>query len=174
MKYTAYEVLEMAVQTEKEARHFYESAASAATDERIQALLRFLAAEEERHIRAFETIGRAHRPTPEEQPYKWDEATLYLKAITDSRYFLGGGKALSLVRQTLTPAQVLATALSFEKETLLFYYGLLDTVEPKARTAVAAIIAQEKDHVRRIHELLEAIGTCPTETEGGPCESCQL
>lgn len=157
MRYSALEVVEMAVQTEKAGHRFYRELAESSTDRKVRELFAFLAAEEEKHVRAFEAIGRTVRTTPETQPYDWEEATLYLKAITDSRYFLGSDKALSLAREATTTDAALDSALGFEKETLLFYLELLEMVGADARAAVAALVGQEKNHIRRLQELRDSL-----------------
>lgn len=170
MKYSASEVVEMAIQTERAGRRFYIDAAESSADRKLRELFTFLAAEEERHVRVFEAIARTVSATGEAQPYNWQEAALYLKAITDSRYFLGSDKALSLTREAATPTAVLDSALGFEKETLLFYFELVEMVGADARPAVAALIQQEKDHVRRLQGLRDSLAA-PCQHEGGTCET---
>uniref|UniRef100_A0A7C4CBS7 Rubrerythrin diiron-binding domain-containing protein n=1 Tax=candidate division WOR-3 bacterium TaxID=2052148 RepID=A0A7C4CBS7_UNCW3 len=166
MKYTLLEVLEMAVQTEKAGRAFYQTAARATSDRNTGQVFLFLADEEEKHIRTFEDLARAVKETPEEQPWNWAEAALYLKAITDSRYFLDESKALALAREAATPAQAVTVALGFEKETLLFYNQLLDMVGPAAMPTVGALIAEEKKHICRLQELKETLDNPAPTSEG--------
>ncbi len=148
------EVIEMAVQTERGGKLYYETVAAASGDEKLKGLFGWLAEQEEHHIRVFEDIGRTMPARPEDLPYNWDEAVLYLKAITDSRYFLGSpDKALALARTAVTTDEALAHAIGFEKETLLFYLEIREMVKADARSAVEKLIAQEKDHVRQLTEI---------------------
>lgn len=174
MNYTAREIVEMAVQTEKTAGNFYDRIAQTTTNDKLRGLFGFLADEERKHVQVFEKIGRTLVDSSIEQPHNWEEAALYLKAITDSRYFPGGDKALDVAREASTPAECLTVALSFEKETLLFYHELTEMVGPDARLVVAALIAEEKNHIRRIQELRDALSIHAPSTEGGPCEPHQL
>lgn len=165
VNYNAKEILEMAVQTERAAADFYDKVSRTTQNDKLRGLFAFLADEERKHVQVFESVGRAFADSSREQPYNWEEAALYLKAITDSRYFLGGSKVPDLAREASTPTDCLKVALSFEKETALFYHELTDIVGPDARPAVIALIAQERNHIRRIQELIDAITACPPEPE---------
>lgn len=154
MTFSGPEVVEMAVQTEKGGKLYYETVAAASKDEKLKGLFGWLAEQEEHHIRVFETIGKSIAARPEELPYNWDEAVLYLKAITDSRYFLGSAdKALALAKTASSTEEALGHAIGFEKETLLFYLEIREMVKADSRVAVEKLIAEEKSHVRQLSEI---------------------
>ncbi|MFO7638804.1 MAG: ferritin family protein [bacterium] len=154
LKYTGPEVLEMAVETERGGKLFYEQVAAATRNEELRRTFRFLAEEELKHIAVFQDIANSLTERPEEMPYHWEEAIPYLDAIVDSRYFLGKDKALALVKSATTPREAVEHALGFEKETLLFYTELLNLVAERNKPAVARLIAEEKAHVVKLNHLL--------------------
>lgn len=158
MKYSALEITEMAVQTEKGGKLFYETVADQSKDEKLQNLFRFLADEEAKHIRIFEEIARTIKVAPDEMPADWAEVELYLKAFTDSKYFLGKDKALALARESATPEQAVRHAIAFEKDTLVFYLEATDAVDAENRPAVERLVKEERRHVRRLTAFL---ATCP-------------
>lgn len=153
IRYSMPEVMEMAVETEKSGKQFYETVAAATADKKLKDLFQFLGAEEDRHIAAFQQLARDLRERPEDLPFNWEEAALYLDAITHSRYFLGKGKALDLAKDSKTAAEALNHAIGFEKETLLFYTEVLGMVSERNRATVQRLIAEEKSHVVKLTQL---------------------
>jgi rubrerythrin len=144
----------MAVQTEKGGKLYYETVAAASKDEKLKGVFLMLADAEKHHIAVFEAIGKTIPTRPEELPYNWDEAALYLKAITDSRYFLAApDKALALARTAATTDEALQHAIGFEKETLLFYLEIREMVKADSRAAVEKLIGEEKGHIRQLTEI---------------------
>ncbi|HDQ99923.1 MAG TPA: hypothetical protein ENN51_06535 [candidate division WOR-3 bacterium] len=155
--YSGPEVMEMAVETERGGKLFYDSVAETTDNEELRRLFRFLGEEEVKHIAVFRDIARSLTERPEEMPYHWEEAVPYLDAIVNSRYFLGGDKALALARTATTPEAAITHALGFEKETLLFYTELLSMVAERNRPALERLIAEEKSHVVRLTRLLDEL-----------------
>jgi len=153
--YSATEIMEMAVQTEKGGKLFYETVAAQSKDENLKGLFSYLAGEENKHIYVFENIARTLKVMSNEMPANWEEVTLYLKAVTDSRYFLGTDKALVLARDAKSASQAVKLALAFEKETLVFYLEAADTVPAANRPAVEALIREERAHVRKLTGFLQ-------------------
>jgi len=146
----------MAVETEKGGKLFYETVAAQSRSQSLKILFRFLADEENRHIGVFEGIAKTIKVVTAEMPANWEEVSLYLKAVTDSRYFLGEGKALSLAKDARTTEDAIGRALAFEKETLVFYLEAADAVPPVNRPAVEALIREERAHVRKLTAFLQS------------------
>ena len=155
MAYSATEIMEMAVQTEKGGKLFYETVAAQTKDDSLKALFSYLADEENKHIRIFEDVAKSIGVAPDEMPSNWEEVALYLKAITDSRYFLGPDKALSLAKDAKSTSQAVKLALAFEKETLVFYLEAADMVPTLNRPAIEALVREERAHVRKLTGFLQ-------------------
>ena len=73
LSYSGPEVMEMAVQTERGGKLFYDSVAEATDNEALRRLFRFLGEEEVKHIAVFQDIARSLTERPEEMPYHWEE-----------------------------------------------------------------------------------------------------
>ena len=153
--YSASEVMEMAVDTEKAGELFYKTVATQSKDERLKNLFQYLADQEKQHINAFVNIAKTIKIAPDEMPADWEEVSLYLKAVTESRYFLGGDKALSAAKSAETTEQAVNTALAFEKETLVFYLEALDMMPALNRPAVEALVREERVHIRKLTQFLQ-------------------
>lgn len=153
--YSATEVMEMAVETEKGGKSFYETVAAQSKDDSLRNLFSYLAGEENKHIYVFESIAKTIKVAADETPADWEEVSLYLKAVTDSRYFLGPDKALALAKDAKSPSQAVKLALAFEKETLVFYLEAADMVPALNRPAVESLIREERAHVRKLTGFLQ-------------------
>jgi rubrerythrin len=151
--YSAVEVIEMAVQTEKAGKGFYEGVAKKTNNNQLKELFDFLAQEETKHQAIFSELYKTIKESPQTMPYNWEELKLYLAAITESRFFLGKDKAINLVKEAKTPQKAIEQALDFERDTMLFYNEITTIVAEKDRPVVTKIIEQEKSHIRKLQAL---------------------
>lgn len=151
--YSAEEVVELAVNTEKNGKAFYESAADSAKDKELKDLFGFLAIQEDSHRKRFEALrGRTEKLM---QPADVEETTKYLNAIVSSEFFMGNNKALGKAKKAKSREELLSFALQFEKETLLFFTEISELSEGTTRDVLEEIIKEEKRHVRVISELMK-------------------
>ena len=154
--YSVCEIFEMAVETEKGGKLFYETVVAQSKDDGLKNLFSYLAGEENRHIYVFENVAKTIEVAADESPANLEEVSLYLKAVTDSRYFLGNDKALGLAKDAKTTEQAVKLALAFEKETLVFYLEAADAVPATNRPAVEALIREERAHIRKLTAFLRS------------------
>ncbi|HXW69238.1 MAG TPA: ferritin family protein [Dissulfurispiraceae bacterium] len=137
------EVLEQAVQTEKLGYQFYSAMVTRFKDnEKLVKLFGTLAEKELRHEKTYtdmrEMVG-------DEEPDGWEEMSHYLRAIVESEFFLGKNKALPSMDGIKTINDAVDYASEFEKQTLLYFYGIRDAVREKE--IVDEIINEEKSHI---------------------------
>ncbi|MCX7785402.1 MAG: ferritin family protein [candidate division WOR-3 bacterium] len=150
--YSAVEVIEMAIKTEETGFAFYTDAAKTTRLKSLASLFTQLAQEEKKHKKFFNDLFSIVKRGPATIPFDWEEVGLYLKAITDSKFFLGKDKALSFLKRAKSPKALLDYALAFEKETLLFYHEIKNFVKPEEQDIVSKIIDQEKEHIRKLSQ----------------------
>jgi rubrerythrin len=144
------EVVEMAISTERSGQAFYQTASKQAREKRLEELFRYLAGEEEKHLKIFQDFYDTLKKRPETPPYNWEEAKLYLKALVDSKFFTGPDTAVNLAKEAKSEPEAINSAINFEKDTLLFFYEMLEVVKPGDRDLVKKIIEEEKKHIRRL------------------------
>ena len=152
--FQATDIIEMAMEVEKSGEIFYGAVANKVASPTVRELFEDLAQQERYHYRAFQALTRT---TWEQSPTlggDWDQYLMYLQATIQSAFFQGSDKALSLADQVTDEKQALQMALSFEKETMLFFYDLHDRVSEKDRAVVERIIAEERMHVKRLAEMI--------------------
>lgn len=157
---TANELIEIAVRIEEGGEEFYTTAAAKASTAEIKALFDDLAAQERQHRDAFRQMGQALRLGSGQAgaqslelilaPDQWDEFQAYVGALLDQSFFAGPDKALTRAAEARDEREALQAAVSFEKETLLFYHELRDVVRGVGQQAVAEIMQQEKEHIQRL------------------------
>ncbi len=141
--YNIREVLEQAVQTEKLGYQYYtEMAARFKEDQKLTKLFGVLAQKELRHEKTYADLRDM---VGDEVPEKWEEISPYLRAIVESQFFLGKDKSIPSMDRIKNVSEAVDYALGFEKETLLYFYGVRDVVREKE--LVDEIINEEKSHI---------------------------
>ncbi|MFN3395209.1 MAG: ferritin family protein [Thermodesulfovibrionales bacterium] len=143
-RYSIREVVEQALRTERLGYEFYTTMKERfKDDERFTKLFSTLAEKELAHEKRFsELLGIIK----DEEPENWEEASEYLRAIVESEFFLGKDKALPALAHVKSIDDAVEFAIGFEKETLLYFYGLLGSV--KEKEVIEEIISEEKSHIK--------------------------
>jgi len=137
------EAVEQAVQTEKLGCQFYTTIAEKfRKDEGLNNLFTTLAGKELKHEKTFRGLLEIIK---DEEPADWEEAEQYLRAMVESEFFLGKNKSLPSMEHVKTVEDAVNFALGFEKETLLYFYGIRDAV--KEKEVVEEIINEERSHI---------------------------
>jgi rubrerythrin len=142
-RFSVREVIDQAVQTEKLGYQFYKTtAARFEKEEGLNRLFTTLAEKELRHEKTFSELAGIIK---DEEPVNWEDAEQYLRAIVESEFFLGKNKSLPSMSRLKTVEDAVNFALGFEKETLLYFYGIRDAV--KEKEIVDEIINEERSHI---------------------------
>ena len=155
-KFNADEILQMALQIERNGARFYRRAAEAIEDAPSEKLLRGLSAMEEDHEKTFADLQAAL--TPEERKDVVfdpdDENPLYLQAMADRRVFDVGADPWDRLEGTVTMEKIIALAISLEKDSIVFYEGVKEMVpERLGGTRVEDIIKEELSHIAALSNL---------------------
>lgn len=150
---TGDEIIEIAMRLEEKGEAFYTTAAERATRADVKALFEDLAVQEKYHRRAFQQMGRdlvALALSPEQ----WDEFQAYSNALLQQSFFAKSEGALSRTVEAMDEREALQGALSFEKETLLFFHELKGVVGGVGQQTVERIVQEEKRHIQRLSAML--------------------
>ncbi len=152
---TATEALKWAMEIEENGEVFYKAMIAKSDDPETKALFEDLAVQEKRHYRAFQKMLEEIKPDPDLSGigYEYEEYQAYLQAALSNALFAGPDKGLTLAEQAQSREEALQAAMSFEKDTLLFFYDLRDMVSEAERKTITAIINEEKAHLRRLAEI---------------------
>ena len=151
-RYSAAEIIEIAVQIENNGYLFYTGAAEKTIDADSKEIFLFLAAEEKKHISAFKELFANIGDTVPQGEYT-DEYFSYLRALGDDHIFTGKSAGEDALAAVTGDIGVLTLALNFEKDSILLFTELLNVVADNARTLVQELIRQERQHFCKLTEL---------------------
>jgi len=151
--FNANEVFEMAEQMERNGAQFYRDAAETAADSSNKEMLISLSKMEDAHERIFKSM-RAELTAAEKASTVFDpdgEASLYLRALADSRVFF---KKEIDVRSMV---EILKSAIEAEKDSIVFYLGMKEAVAGNlGKDRIEDIIKEEMGHIRVLSKELVA------------------
>lgn len=137
------EAIEMAVQTEKMGAEFYGDMAEKFKEEKeLHEFFSMMAGKELLHEKMFAELKNE---LGDAEPEDWELVAEYMRAIVESAFFLGKGKATIHMQNINDLRAAVAFSIAFEKETLLFYYGIKDAVGRKE--IISQIMNEERSHI---------------------------
>ena len=152
--FNADEMFEMAIRIEENGARFYRKAAQLQSDAQNRDILEQLAGMEDGHKVTFEkmrkSISEAEQTATVFDPM--DESSQYLAAMADSH----GGEGSPAAADSLTGKEsitdLIDIAIGLEKESILFYIGLLEMVPPKfGQDKLEEIIREERKHIIQLN-----------------------
>jgi rubrerythrin len=124
----------------------------------LRSLFRYLAEQEKVHKEKFLKLKDAVKnPSRSDSSPVWEEINLFIKAMTDSHLFSGVGKNINLSVRSSDEKSAVDYAIGFEKDTLLFFYQMVDLVRPVDQPMVKTVINEEKEHIRKLVAIREEL-----------------
>jgi rubrerythrin len=158
--YSVNEVIEMAVQIERNGYAFYQEATRRKDlDAKAVDFLALLRDQELSHEKIFLAMRDDTDVVNLDQSQDWELVASYLKTIVDARLFNTEDAAIKLATKAQGIKEVLDFAIGFEKDTLLYFHTIKDMLKSeKALAAVARIIHEEISHVLRLTEYKANLG----------------
>jgi rubrerythrin len=158
----ANEIFQIGIQIETNGKLFYETAASQSQEEPAKKLYRELAFWENQHIDLFEKL-RLQLPESAKREDLLDlnsELQIYVKATADSHVFIKNRDIPGLVSRLKTPREVLDLAVTFEKDSVVFYSAMKKVVpESFGKNQIDALINEEIQHIAVLTQQKERLGS---------------
>lgn len=151
------EIVEMAVKIEEDGAIFYKTLAEISRNKSAKEIFRYLQGEEKEHAATFQSIYKEMTQKNFTKAFPNEEANIYLHLLVEMRLFKNQKEAEDTARKMRSEQEAIDIALNVEKDTLLFYYEIIDGVETEVKEIVKKLIEQEKSHVRRLTTLKEII-----------------
>ena len=149
--YSGEELLEIAIQIERNGYAFYSQVAQRIGDVSAKKLIMWLAEEEKSHIGRFEEIlSRFSQGEMDMQPEELEEYTLYLKALADSRVFSTEIEAKEAALKIKTEKDAIDLAIGFEKDSLLFLSWMKELIRGPDIAVVEALQREEMQHLKKL------------------------
>lgn len=161
MNFNAREIFDIGVQIEANGKAFYEAAAKKTAETAMREFFLELAAWENTHIRLFselrDALPKAAGNVPVFDPN--DEAALYLQATADSHVFVRNKDMVGLVAGCKGPLDILDVAMTFEKDSVVFYTTMKKVVAKNlGQDKVDRLIDEEIKHISLLSQRRAKLG----------------
>lgn len=152
--YSVNEVIEMAVQIEKNGYAFYHEATKRKDlDAKAKEFLEYLRDEELSHEKKFSNLRDELDMNVLELSVDWELVAEYLKTIVDGRIFNSEHSAIQMATQAKDLRSILDNAITFEKDTLLYFHAIAENINnPKTKGTLRSIINEEVTHVLKLND----------------------
>ncbi len=150
------ELLEIALGIERNGAAFYQASADKTKNQNTKAIYEHLAAEELKHLNAFQemlsTVGQYQPPEDYAEEYM-----RYLKSLADSSVFSDVTEAQQKAKRTSSEIEALDIGIQAEKDSILFYTEMQNFVRQADRKVVLNIIDEEKAHLGQLSQLKQTL-----------------
>lgn len=146
------EILDIAVQIERNGHRFYTELQKRAEDPKVRKLAAYLADQELQHIEDFEALRERvgdFRPSWESYPGEYEA---YIRALVESHIF-GDPAGKKFLDEAVGEEEALYIAMGFERDSILFYYEMSNLVPERERGIVKELVEQEKEHLRKLNDI---------------------
>ena len=143
------EIVEMAVQIEKNGRDFYNKMAVLSKNKDVKEIFEHLAGQEERHIRVFEDMLSAVKKYEPAEAYT-DEYFSYMKALADEHVFTKKEKGSEIAKKVKDEKHAIELGIGFEKDSILFYHEMENFVPETERSIIENLLKEEQRHLKKL------------------------
>ncbi|HRX76294.1 MAG: ferritin family protein [Candidatus Cloacimonetes bacterium] len=152
--YSVNEVIEFAVQIEKNGYAFYHEASKRKDlDAKAREFIEFLRDQELNHEKTFLALRDDADMQNLELTQDWELVAEYLKTIVSGRIFNSEDSAIKKAAVAKDLKEIIDHAITFEKDTLLYFHAVNDNVsQDKAKQALRRIINEEVSHVLKLND----------------------
>lgn len=152
--FKASEIANTACEIERKGQEFYRKAAEAASDEESRKFFAYFSVEEARHEKIFEAmaarLGGVELPVGSDD----EEYALYIKSLVDAHSIFDQDALECLQTQDLDVKKAVRKAMSFEKDTIVFFMEMRHLVPESEKRFVDECIAEERSHLRMLAKWL--------------------
>jgi rubrerythrin len=156
--FTAREILDLAIQLEENGEAVYREAARKASNPDISELLLWMAEEEVKHTRWFTEL-KQEIETRSLNPFMEEMSRKVFGGLLGDKSFSHREVNFSEVDRI---EDLIHIFIEFEKDTVLFYETLIPFIEDNHTLQyITKIIAEENNHIQKLHELLSEKTTVP-------------
>jgi rubrerythrin len=155
-KFAGSEVVEIGIQIEKNGRDFYSALAKNSKNPEASQVFKYLAGEEEKHIKAFQGIlDKLEKYEP--AGLDADEYYAYMNALASEYVFTQKNKGEEVAKTIKADKEAIGIGIKFEKDSIVFYVGIKRVVPEYGQKIVEQLINQEQNHLKQLLELRKKI-----------------
>jgi rubrerythrin len=147
----AKEIMEAAIQVEKNGQVFYEHMSRTASTPGARALFSDLARKELEHVGDLQRVARELADPPE--TWEREEFTMYISDLAQDHVFREDGSGERLAGGVRSDVEAVNLGIRFEKDTILFLQELRPLARAQDAGVVDQLVAWEKEHLVRLVRL---------------------
>ena len=149
--FTGSEVVGLGIQIEENGRDFYNRLAEQSKIAKAKEVFKFLAGEEEKHIKVFQGILDKTQKFEPQGPDA-GEYYAYMKALASEHIFTQKDKGRQVAEAIQSDKEAIEKAIRLEEDSVVFYEGLKKIVPDYDLKIVEALIIQEEGHLKQLLE----------------------
>ena len=150
--FSASEIVELGIQIEKNGRDFYSAVAAKAKDSAAEGKFKFLAGEEEKHIKIFQKILE-ETAKYEPQGLDADEYLAYMNSLAGEHVFVQKNQGAEFAKKAKSDKEAIEMGMAFEKDSIIFYTGMKKVVPEYDLKVIDQLIEQEELHLKMLSDL---------------------
>lgn len=150
------EILDLAVQVEEKGAIFYQRLADRVQVEEVKKLLNYLALEEEKHQEDFKRLGNDLLGVSPRETYE-GEYVEYVLSTVDTHMFANEDLLEMAIITAERPVDIVKLAISFEKDSILFFHSLRNLVNQDKQKVIDKLIKEEEGHIIRLVKVLKEL-----------------
>jgi rubrerythrin len=156
--FRANELVAMAVEIEKRGESFYRDMSRRVTKPVVKEALEFLAEEEAKHEARFSELKSRLDPMELPTGSAESEYWAYVNDLIGSHFLFLDSISQKLISTLSTDKEIVHLAMSFEKESILFFMEMRGLIPHSEHPVVDACIEEERSHLRKLSLLLRETG----------------
>jgi len=149
-QFTIQEIVEIAIEIEKNGEVFYRMLSESANIAPLRDLFKNLSEAEKKHKAKFEEILKSVGGYQISEIYYADEYMGYMKAIADEQVFKKDLSAVDVAKSVKSSKEAIDLAIDFEKDSIIFLHEMQDIIDEDEKDTVKKLLNEERDHIRRL------------------------
>jgi rubrerythrin len=149
-QFTIQEIIEIAIEIEKNGEVFYNTLAESAETSKLRDLFKYLSEEEKKHKIKFQEILKSVGGYQISEIYYATEYMGYMKALADERVFKKGISAHDVAKSVKSPKEAINIAIDFEKDSIIFLYEMREMVDENEKETIQILLDEERGHIRKL------------------------
>ena len=150
------ELVNIAISIERRGVTFYDTMTKSTKNITTRDVFQHLADMEREHIQIFQNMFTEAEKYQIPETYA-EEYAAYLQALVDSAVFTDDFITSEMATKAGSDIKALELAISAEKDSILFYYGMKEITPQRTQSTVNKILAEEKTHLRQLSELKKGL-----------------
>ncbi|MGB2629783.1 MAG: ferritin family protein [Candidatus Omnitrophota bacterium] len=146
------EVVELAIQIEKNGVEFYKELALKTGDRKLKDTFEYLAGEEGKHIEVFKELFNSVCEYKPKEAYP-DEYFSYMNSLASQYVFTRKDKGAEIAKTVKSDMEGIEIGIKAEEDSINFYEEIKKIVSESDQSMVGEVIKQEKDHWKKLTDL---------------------